>query len=315
LRPWRVSDRQVFAAMNADPRTMEHFPALWTRQQSDEFVDRAQAVLERNGFGPWAVEASGVAPFIGFVSLERVRADLPFAPAIEVMWRFAAPYWGHGYASEAAVAALRYGFEGRDFTEIVGFSSATNLASRQLMGRLQMVYDPNGDFQYPGLPGDHRLLRHVLYRARRGVWPGRALTSREWNQTIIDEFRTHGGQVGETFEGKRLLILTSIGARSGEARTNPTMYLPEDDRYIIFATSGGRPTNPAWYHNLQANPRAHIEVGDDAFDVDAHEITGAERDRLYALQSAVDPSFAAYQHTATRTIPVVALSRVDVRTP
>ena len=94
LRPWRDSDREPFAAMNADARTMEHFPALWTRQESDEFVDKAQATLEREGFGPWAVEVVGVAPFIGFTSLERVRDDLPFAPAIEVMWRFSADYWG-----------------------------------------------------------------------------------------------------------------------------------------------------------------------------------------------------------------------------
>jgi deazaflavin-dependent oxidoreductase (nitroreductase family) len=309
LRPWRDADREPFAAMNADARTMEHFPALWTRQQSDEFVDRAQAALERDGFGPWAVEVAGVAPFIGFVSLERVRQDLPFAPAIEVMWRFSAGYWGRGYAPEAAVAAMTYRFGQCGFEEIVGFSSAANTASRRMNRRLQMVPDPAGDFEYPGLPGGHRLLRHVLYRARRDSWPGRALTGREWNQLVIDEFRAHGGQAGDTFEGSRLLILTSTGARTGQPRTNPTMYLPDGGRYIIFATSGGRPHNPAWYHNLKAHPRARAEVGTDTFEVTAEEITGHERDRLYRRQAAADPSFADYEKKTARQIPVIALHR------
>jgi RimJ/RimL family protein N-acetyltransferase len=121
-----------------------------------------------------------------------VRDDLPFAPAIEAMWRFGADYWGKGYATEAAVAAMRYGFQQCGFEEIVGFAAAANLASRRMMGRLQMVHDPGGDFEYPGLPGEHRLLRHVLYRARRDSWPGRALTGREWNQSVIDQFRGNG---------------------------------------------------------------------------------------------------------------------------
>lgn len=310
LRPWLDSDRAPFAVMNADERTMEHFPALWTRQESDDFIDTAMQTLEREGFGPWAVEVVGVAPFIGFISLERVRPDVPFAPAVEVMWRFSADRWGKGYATEAALAAMKYGFDESGLAEIIGFSSAANMASRRMMKRLQMVYDPTGDFEYPGLPGEHRLLRHVLYRARRDSWPGRALTGPEWNQSIIDEFRTNGGKVGDTYEDSRLLILTSVGARSGQPRTNPTMYLADGDRYIIFATSGGRPKNPAWYHNLKANPRAHIEVGTEAFDVTAEEVTGEQRDRLYARQAAFDPSFADYEKKTGRLIPVVALSRV-----
>ena len=310
LRPWRDSDRASFAAMNADERTMEHFPALWTRQESDGFVARAQAALERDGFGPWAVEVAGVASFIGFVSLERVRQDLPFAPAIEVMWRFSADYWGKGYASEAAVAAMKYGFEQCGFAEIVGFSSAANIPSRRMNRRLQMVRDPDGDFEYPGLPAEHRLLRHVLYRARRDSWPGRALTGREWNQMVIDEFRAHDGQVGDTFEGSRLLILTSTGARTGRPRTNPAMYLSDSGRYIIFGTGGGRPQNPAWYYNLKAQPRARAEVGTETFEVIAEEVTGQERDRLYGQQAATDPSFAGYEKKTARKIPVMALYRV-----
>jgi deazaflavin-dependent oxidoreductase (nitroreductase family) len=144
-------------------------------------------------------------------------------------------------------------------------------------------------------------------------WPRRALTTKEWNQTVIDEFRAHNGQVGDTFEGSRLLILTSTGARTGRSRTNPTVYLPDGDRFIIFATSGGRPQNPAWYHNLKANPRARVEVGTETFEVTAEEITGPERDRLYRLQTAADPSFAEYERKTARKIPVMALRRV--RTP
>jgi deazaflavin-dependent oxidoreductase (nitroreductase family) len=216
------------------------------------------------------------------------------------------------------VTALRYGFQQCGFEEILGFASAPNVASRRMMGRLQMTLDPDGDFEYPGLSGEHRLLQHKLYRARRDTWrarrdtwPGRALTSSEWNQKVIEEFRANGGRLGDTFEGHRLLVLTSTGARSGEPRTNPTMYLPDADRYVIFATSGGRPRNPAWYYNLRANPRARIEVGSATLDVVAEEMTGTERDRLYAAQVTADPSFAAYKKQSARRIPVVALTPAE----
>jgi deazaflavin-dependent oxidoreductase (nitroreductase family) len=93
------------------------------------------------------------------------------------------------------------------------------------------------------------------------------------------------------------------------------MYLPDGGRYIVFATSGGRPTNPAWYHNLKADPRAHIEVGTSSFDVVATELSGEERDRLYALQAADDPSFASYEKNTTRTIPVLALKPIAEAAP
>jgi deazaflavin-dependent oxidoreductase (nitroreductase family) len=306
LRPWLDSDREAFAALNSDPRTMAYFPAPWTREQSNDFIDIATASLERNGFGPWAVEVVGRAPFIGFVSVERVRKNLPFAPAVEVMWRFSADFWGRGYATEAAAAAMKFGFERVGVAELVGFSAAANMASRRMMRRLQLARDRAGDFPYPGLAPDHRLLRHVLYRARRATWPGRPLTGPEWNRSVIREFRANRGKA-DTYEGGRLLLLTSVGARTGRIHTNPTMYLPDDGGFVVFATSGGRAKNPAWYHNLKAHPTALIEVGDAAFDVTAEEATGAERDRLYARQVAVDPSFAEYEKKTARSIPVMVL--------
>jgi deazaflavin-dependent oxidoreductase (nitroreductase family) len=132
---------------------------------------------------------------------------------------------------------------------------------------------------------------------------------KNWNQGIIDEFRATGGKVGGQFAGAPLLLLTSTGAKSGKLRTNPVMYLADGDRLIVFASKGGAPTNPDWYHNLVANPTATVEVGPDRYDVKATVLTGAERDRLYARQAERYPGFADYQAKTTRTIPVVALER------
>ena len=131
----------------------------------------------------------------------------------------------------------------------------------------------------------------------------------EWNRAIIDEFRANGGKVGGNFAGAPLLLLNSIGAKSGKERTNPIMYLPDGDRLIVFASKAGAPTNPDWYHNLVANPTASVEVGGDRFAVKATVLTGAERDRLYAKQAELYPGFAEYEAKANRTIPVVALER------
>jgi len=130
----------------------------------------------------------------------------------------------------------------------------------------------------------------------------------DFNSAIIDEFRTHGGKVGGPFEGAPLLLLTSIGAKSGEARTTPVMYLPDGARMVIFASKAGAPTNPAWYHNLLANPSATVEVGTSKLEVEASVLTGEERDRLYEQQAALYPRFADYAQQATREIPVVALA-------
>lgn len=133
--------------------------------------------------------------------------------------------------------------------------------------------------------------------------------SNDWNSQVIEEFRTHGGKVGGPFKGAPLLLLTTTGAKSGQRRTSPVMYLPDGDRMIIFASKAGAPINPDWYHNLVAHPQATVEVGTDTFDVNAAVLTGEERDRLYAQQAKLYPGFADYQKKTTRQIPVIALTR------
>jgi deazaflavin-dependent oxidoreductase (nitroreductase family) len=129
----------------------------------------------------------------------------------------------------------------------------------------------------------------------------------DFNQSIIDEFRAHDGKVGGPFEGAPMVLLTTTGAKSGKARTIPLVYLPDGDRYVVFASKAGAPTNPDWYHNLVANPKVTVEVGADRFDADAIVLTGDERDRLFAQQTERMPGFREYQDKTTRVIPVVVL--------
>jgi deazaflavin-dependent oxidoreductase (nitroreductase family) len=135
----------------------------------------------------------------------------------------------------------------------------------------------------------------------------------DWNKGIIEEFRANGGKVGGQFKGAPLLILKTKGAKTGLERANPMMYQADGDRFLIFASKGGSPTHPDWYHNLLANPRATVEVGDETFDVDAEVLTGEERDRFYAIQAERYPGFADYEvkTDGIRTIPVIALVRAD----
>ena len=131
----------------------------------------------------------------------------------------------------------------------------------------------------------------------------------DWNSQLIKEFRANGGKVGGEFEGAPLLLLTSIGARSGQRRTTPLMYLPDSNRLVVFASKAGAPTNPDWYHNLVAHPEATVEVGTETFDVMAVVTTGEERDQFYARHAKLYPGFAEYEKKTTRKIPVIALQR------
>lgn len=130
----------------------------------------------------------------------------------------------------------------------------------------------------------------------------------DFNQQIIDEFHANQGRVGGMFEGRPMLLLHTVGAKSGKSRVNPLAYLAEDGRYFIFASKAGAPTNPDWYHNLKANPDVQIEVGADTIDVTATEVTGADRERLFAAQVQASPQFGEYQKNTDRMIPVVALT-------
>ena len=129
----------------------------------------------------------------------------------------------------------------------------------------------------------------------------------DFNSRNIEEFRANHGRLGGQFEGAPVLLLHSTGARSGEERVSPMMYLPDDGRYLVFASAAGADRNPAWYHNLVAYPDARIEVGDDEIDVRAVELRGTERDAKYAVQAERYPGFAEYERRTTRVIPVLAL--------
>jgi RimJ/RimL family protein N-acetyltransferase len=168
LRRWRDSDREPFAALNADPEVMEHFLAPLTCEESDAFRDSVEAHFRQHGFSMWAVEVVSTGSFAGFVGLLVPRFQAHFTPAVEIGWRLARQQWGHGYASEAARAALAFGFEEVGLEEIVSFTAPQNVRSRRVMERLGMTRDPADDFDHPFMPEGHRLRRHVLYRLSRG---------------------------------------------------------------------------------------------------------------------------------------------------
>jgi deazaflavin-dependent oxidoreductase (nitroreductase family) len=130
----------------------------------------------------------------------------------------------------------------------------------------------------------------------------------DFNARIIEEFRANRGRVGGPFEGATLLLLHHVGARSGKDRINPLVYNRDGDRYVVFASKAGAPTNPDWYHNLRANPSVTIDVGTDTIDVVASEASGEERDRLFRAQVERSPQFGEYQSKTDRVIPVVVLT-------
>ena len=131
----------------------------------------------------------------------------------------------------------------------------------------------------------------------------------DWNQRIIDEFRSNGGKVGGQFEGAPLLLLHTRGAKTGGERVHPVMYQAVGDDFAVFASKAGAPTNPAWYHNLRANPGGSVEVGAETVEVVARVAEGEERERIWAAQKEAYPGFADYERKTTRQIPVVILER------
>lgn len=167
LRPWRETDLPAFAALNADRKVMEFFPKVLDRIESDALAFRIRENFARRGFGLWAVEVPGVAPFIGFVGLSVPGFSAHFTPCVEIGWRLAREHWGHGYATEGAHASLDFGFGNFPLEEIVSFTTAANRRSRAVMERLGMTHTPADDFDHPALPEGHPLRPHVLYRIRR----------------------------------------------------------------------------------------------------------------------------------------------------
>jgi RimJ/RimL family protein N-acetyltransferase len=164
LRQWRDADRGVYPAINADPEVMRYLGGLRSREQSDGFVDWASGLIATRGWGLWAVEIVGGPPLIGVVGLNETAVS---PGAVEVSWKLARDYWGHGYATEAAREAVRFGFEQVGLEEIVSMTAAVNLRSRCVMERLGMTHHPDDDFDQPDEPAE--LTRHVLYRVNRPV--------------------------------------------------------------------------------------------------------------------------------------------------
>jgi RimJ/RimL family protein N-acetyltransferase len=170
LREWREEDRPPFAELNADPQVAEFLGQPMDRAASDALVDRIVGHWATDGHGLWAVERVEDGRFLGFTGLAAPSFETAFTPCVEVGWRFAAAAWGRGYATEAARAALQFGFDDVDLDEIVSFTTAANVRSRAVMERLGMTRDPADDFDHPRLAADDPLRPHVLYRLRRETW-------------------------------------------------------------------------------------------------------------------------------------------------
>ncbi len=169
LRQWCAADREPFAALNADPRVMEFFPARLSRAESDAMADRCESLIAEHGWGLWAVETRNGREFIGSVGLHRTAPELPFSPSIEISWRLAAQHWGKGYATEAARGALRVGFAQLGFHEIVAFAVPGNSRSRAVMERIGMR-NTGETFEHPNVPLGSVLRTHCLCRLTREQW-------------------------------------------------------------------------------------------------------------------------------------------------
>lgn len=167
LREWEESDREPFARMNRDPLVMEYLPRILDEKSSNRLISRFQKHFKERGYGLYAVERKEDGEFVGFAGLRAVDFDAPFTPAVEIAWRFDYEYWGQGYGIETGKAVLGHAFGKLGLKEVVAFTVHDNMRTIDLMERLGMKRDPEGDFDYPGLRRDHPLGRFVLYRIRR----------------------------------------------------------------------------------------------------------------------------------------------------
>jgi ribosomal-protein-alanine N-acetyltransferase len=166
LRPWRESDREPFARMNADRRVRRYFPSTLTRRESDASVDLFETHLAEHGFTFFAAELRQTSEFIGFIGLARPTWRAHFTPCVEIGWRLDPAHWNQGLATEGARECLKFGFDNIGLEEIVALTVPANLPSRRVMEKLGMTYDPSDDFDHPRIAEEHPLRRHVLYRLR-----------------------------------------------------------------------------------------------------------------------------------------------------
>ena len=178
LRQWQPSDFAVFAQMNADPEVMRYFPKLLSATVSDTIANKCQQLIKDNGWGFWAVSVkTGLEksdPFIGFVGLNQTHPDMAFAPCVEIAWRLNKDYWGQGYATEAAKAALKFAFDELGLDEIVAFTAVINQPSQQVMKRIGMI-NTQDNFYHPALEPSHALAEHVLYK----------MTWQQWQKIVV----------------------------------------------------------------------------------------------------------------------------------
>ncbi|WP_133130836.1 GNAT family N-acetyltransferase [Legionella yabuuchiae] len=167
LRSWKHSDIEVFYQINQEPKVLEFLPGAMSHDAVKSFMEKQNKQFQERGFMLWAVEIKESSELIGFVGLNFTDHPFPFAPAVEIGWRLGSKYWGKGYATEAAIAALNFGFNQIHLNEIVSFTVPENIRSQRVMKRIGMMRDAKNDFLHPKLAEDHPLSRHVLYRIHK----------------------------------------------------------------------------------------------------------------------------------------------------
>lgn len=169
LRQWQEDDRAIFAQINADPNVMKYYPDILNENESNQIAVKLESLISGRGWGLWAVEKKDDNNFIGFVGLHEPEYDLPVTPCVEIGWRLGKEYWGHGYATEAASAALDFAFGRLGLEQVYSFASVSNKRSLAVMQRLGMV-NTKLNFQHPVIPEHSPLREHYLYKINRSQW-------------------------------------------------------------------------------------------------------------------------------------------------